>query len=191
MAVTEYSGIFPLPTPYGYIAFDEEARNLEQFTVQYTAQCDRKILYPQNELAALSTLSGFSLRDWVPTLWNCIPYSFVIDYFTNVGDVVEFYSTDLSSVVGISKSVKREQTQHMVWTLDAQATAALGGGVSWVGSDLGRFTRRRVTFTRTLVDPVTLDVRFEAENPLPKPKKFFNLAALASSIWHTNLSLHH
>lgn len=33
--------------------------------------------------------AGFRTRDFVPALWEWIPYSFLVDYFTNVGDVIE------------------------------------------------------------------------------------------------------
>jgi len=37
-----------------------------------------------------SVLSAFGLRphDFFPTVWELIPYSFVIDYFTNIGDMI-------------------------------------------------------------------------------------------------------
>jgi hypothetical protein len=37
-------------------------------------------------------LIGFDLASFVPTVWELIPYSFLIDYFTNVGDVIRGYS---------------------------------------------------------------------------------------------------
>lgn len=36
------------------------------------------------DLAAL----GFDLRSFVPTLWELIPYSWAVDYFTNIGDII-------------------------------------------------------------------------------------------------------
>lgn len=31
---------------------------------------------------------GFELREFVPTIWELVPYSFLVDYFTNVGNVL-------------------------------------------------------------------------------------------------------
>lgn len=33
--------------------------------------------------------AGFRFRDFVPALWEWIPYSFLVDYFSNAGDVIE------------------------------------------------------------------------------------------------------
>lgn len=169
------------------LKYNEVATRDESAWVMYTAQCDRKVLYPQNELQKLVQLSGFSLREWVPTLWNCIPYSFLVDYFTNVGDVVEFYATDRSSIVGLTKSVRQDITHRIVNTLDKSDPAT--ASYKWSGSDLGSLKSSRTLFNRTLVDPVLLDVRFELENPLPSPKKLFNMAALAGQFYGAKLSL--
>jgi hypothetical protein len=40
---------------------------------------------------------GLGLRDFLPTVWELIPYSFLVDYFTNIGDMVSAagqHSTD-------------------------------------------------------------------------------------------------
>jgi hypothetical protein len=31
---------------------------------------------------------GFTIDSWAPTLWELLPWSFLIDYFTNIGDVI-------------------------------------------------------------------------------------------------------
>lgn len=36
----------------------------------------------------IARLSGFSLAEFIPTIWELIPYSFVADYFTNIGDIL-------------------------------------------------------------------------------------------------------
>lgn len=33
--------------------------------------------------------SGFSFEDWAPSAWELIPWSFFVDYFSNIGDVIE------------------------------------------------------------------------------------------------------
>lgn len=62
-------------------------------------------------------LSGFDLRSFVPTLWELTPYSFLVDYFVNVGELLEAASTDTSLVAWLVKvSVARSlEIQHLTW----------------------------------------------------------------------------
>lgn len=55
------------------------------------------------ELASLGASKaeefGFTQKDFAPAIWEAIPYSFFVDYFSNVGDVVNalsFPSTDIA-----------------------------------------------------------------------------------------------
>lgn len=50
---------------------------------------------------------GLTAREFIPTIWELIPYSFLIDYFTNIGDVLSAACTDTSNVVWVSKSVRQ------------------------------------------------------------------------------------
>lgn len=36
----------------------------------------------------VAELSGFRLAEFVPTVWELIPHSFVVDYFSNIGDIL-------------------------------------------------------------------------------------------------------
>lgn len=51
---------------------------------------------------------GFAPWEFVPTLWELIPYSFLVDYFTNVGDIVSSWSYRFLSLEWSSKGQKRD-----------------------------------------------------------------------------------
>lgn len=57
----------------------------------------------ESQAGRLAALCGFDLQSFLPTIWECIPYSFVVDYFSNVGDVVDAYSHSTAVVRWINK----------------------------------------------------------------------------------------
>lgn len=54
----------------------------------------------------MSKLKVFGLlpEEFVPTVWELLPWSFLVDYFTNVGDILENSVTHMSDLVWASES---------------------------------------------------------------------------------------
>jgi len=52
----------------------------------------------------LRQVLGFNLEEFVPTIWEIIPFSFVVDYFANVGEMLSLHTTDLSWVDWVNQS---------------------------------------------------------------------------------------
>lgn len=48
---------------------------------------------------------GFSPGDFAPTIYELIPYSFLVDYFSNIGDVIAAWSFPKGSLAWINRSV--------------------------------------------------------------------------------------
>lgn len=63
---------------------------------------------PSGSLERLRNLSGLTLENFVPTLWELTPYSFLFDYFVNIGDIL---NSAFTSTVGVTWKMK---TQRLV-----------------------------------------------------------------------------
>lgn len=50
---------------------------------------------------------GFSASNFVPTIWELIPYSFLADYFTNIGDILEGWSAQTVSMAWKNRTYRR------------------------------------------------------------------------------------
>lgn len=72
-------------------------------------------------------MAGFDLLSFVPTIWELVPWSFLIDYFANVGDLLNQMSTDTSKIKWLCRSRKRTSELSHICANDPAATQASWG----------------------------------------------------------------
>jgi len=60
---------------------------------------------------SVADVASLRWRDVVPTIWNLIPYSFLVDYFTNIGTIVSGLSVPYGGVRWCVKTVRNTVTQ--------------------------------------------------------------------------------
>ena len=67
----------------------------------------RGVLAAQAEQTQWDDLSlfGFQAKEFIPTAWELMPWSFLVDYFTNIGDILTSTVTDTSSIRWVNRSV--------------------------------------------------------------------------------------
>lgn len=56
-------------------------------------------------------MGAYDLENWIPTVWNLLPMSFVFDYVSNMASVVNAIFTDTSRVRWIVKTVLRDHVE--------------------------------------------------------------------------------
>jgi hypothetical protein len=138
---------------------------------------------PAQSLDQLAVLSGFAVENFIPTAYQLAPWSFLIDYFLNLGDVLEAWFTDTSSVFAFSSTL-RQQTEFRFTEAYFQFDDKYRGPGGYIpGLVVGREISRRV-LTRT-----TLTRASGSGPPMPPlvakipgidSSKWINIAALAA-----------
>jgi hypothetical protein len=61
---------------------------------------------------------GLTIEQFVPTLWELMPWSFLLDYFANIGDILQALATVTSDVTWAAKTVRKSCTSHRFSELD-------------------------------------------------------------------------
>lgn len=80
-----------------------------------------------------STLWGFNPSNFVPTLWELLPWSWAIDYFSNVGDVLSAWSFGTSSLAWSSMTTK-SSSRCDVWLTPNHSAMRNDQGSNYISS---------------------------------------------------------
>jgi hypothetical protein len=128
--------------------------------VQYVVGMKRTLDAPTAGLGYAASRFGFQIQNFVPTAYELMPYSFLIDYFVNVGDVLEAACTDTSNVSWIVRTQRQVTTKNFREEIGGFNFAPRGDPDFWTKSQGGKLdslrTARHVTTQRTIPDSLGL-----------------------------------
>lgn len=169
-------------------------RTRTQRRVQYVVGLDASAIAAFGSNDRLRQLLGFTPEKWIPAAWEVVPWSWLVDYFFNVQDILQSGVTSTAGVKWISKTVTqvttREKSVDFNYKLSRERAIngyGYGYGYSGTGSP-GRTVRVRTTLTRTVPQSlgiVPLTVHFPV-----KWRQYANMAAVlvarrpsSSALW--------
>lgn len=82
-------------------------------TVRYIVGLQTEVEVASTALNRLKESFGFKLEDFLPTIYELTPWSWLVDYFSNIGDIIEAGTTDTSGVRWIVRT-ERVETAHAI-----------------------------------------------------------------------------
>lgn len=116
---------------YGRWQMRRIIRDEEETTVRYRG-CIKTAHVPfSGDLAPF----GINLTELAPTLWELIPYSFLVDYFTNAGNIIAGASFNRASVAWIEKGSETKLTRSAEFD-SAILTGSPGPGIQDVSKSI-------------------------------------------------------
>jgi hypothetical protein len=150
----------------------------EAISVYRGEVCASRVATP----AEKARVFGLSPGEFIPTLWELIPWSFLVDYFSNIGDILENSVTDTSSVTWVVRSnIKERKYVYSIrpnpWQPDGAQLISVGGSRSDI------ITKRRVVSRTPTPGLYVPPLSFELPG---SPMKQFSMLAL----WTQANSIH-
>lgn len=86
-------------------------RTSSEVEVSYYGEMRRRV---REERYMTRSQLGFTVRDFVPTLWELLPYSFLIDYFVNVDNMIDNWSFQAVDMAWYSRTIRMRKLLELV-----------------------------------------------------------------------------
>lgn len=125
---------------------------------------------------------GFDPASFLPSLWNLIPYSFIVDYFTNLGEVVDTWAMRDVFNAGLQQTNWTETVTEIV-NIRAlpQNVQTAWAEINMTASGGGEYRRRVGSVTRQRIPSLpTPVIRVRCPNT---STKWINIIALADAFY--------
>lgn len=130
------------------------------------------------------SLTGFRLDQFIPSIYQCLPWSWAVDYFSNVGNLLTAGSMSQTDVEYVGRTISRRSidSKQVVPRSPGEYTTFFNanGTIQYLGQSPGDFGRSvciRTTVERKKLTEIPMP-RFELTHPGLLSKQSVNLAAV-------------
>jgi hypothetical protein len=162
-------------SPLRLLTFTSETREAK---VKYYGRV--KVGVPGTPNVNAAAILGLTISDFVPTLYELVPYTWLIDYFSNLGDVIDALCFPRSDIVWTTRTQRQRIERKVMMTLDyARTNDAIGltHHLQDVRFGCATTVSERSQMSRAKLSSVPIP-SLQFELPFPNLWKDLNLAAL-------------
>lgn len=157
-----------------------DARLYEEVIVRYRGAVDAQVGTTEWDNM---DLFGLNPKEFIPTAWELLPWSFLVDYFTNIGDILEASVVDTSNVAYVNRSVICRTRSFSAGDVKLDGPASIktysSSALGTYSGSFGAFELTRKTVLRSAGVGISLP-RFQFDFDLSRGQ-LGNIAALLGS----------
>lgn len=135
------------------IVINSTTKTSTKARVQYVCGYNSFLTSTPGSKERLNELLGFRPESWVPAVWEAVPWSWLVDYFTNIGEMLDGVEASKVAPTWISKTVSTVTEIEYAENFDPASTLRALTYAYWknpLASGSGAFqSYRRTTMERT------------------------------------------
>jgi len=134
-----------------------------------------------NRVSPLREEFGFMPRDFLPDVWNFLPWSWLVDYAFDVGSVLQSLTASYSDLKWVNKAVKYEQVQTLE-SIDPpiddvfETANIVPMGIACASPS--RVVIRKLSYARETISPSIGSFMPQFSLKMPSMKQLLNLGAV-------------
>lgn len=124
------------------IAFLESRTDSTETSVRYKVGLKLDTWAPSTDRLAESL--GFTFQEFIPSIYELLPWSFLVDYFANIGDIISAVTYNSSKIAWSNRTLRVHNEKKQSYVADAALTKPIfpanyflgvsGSGNSWTTS---------------------------------------------------------
>lgn len=152
--------MFPFPGS-SILGYQEVKHQRDEFGVRYIVKLKHSLQAEFGSNERLKQLLGFSNPlNFIPTIWEVIPWSWLIDYFLNVQQIIE---AGVTATGNVQETIRSQRTRSKLkghLTAVKPALVANQFPVNWItqSAHLGQYVSERTVFDRSLPGNIGLPI---------------------------------
>lgn len=151
--------------------------------VQYIVGLEPIVVGPDRPLLALSQSFGLTIENFVPTVYEIIPWSFLIDYFSNLGDVISAATTSTAAVKWVVRTQRQLTTYGVISTRAEPISPKVGIGIYRTVD----FKVNEKVLGRSIVSLTSIERTCPSTIPIPSLQ--LEIPGISSSKWLNMVAL--